>query len=281
MTRSTVPLLLALVFCAPPARGHEAWLAPSRYQAAAGESLRVGAFVGTGFRGEARPYAARRVERFLARGGVPLDLARGTTDGATTWARWTAGDDDGTLVAYASHFIPIELPAAEFERYLALEGLDAVARARARSGRRDTPGRERYLRSSKAWIAGATPSNRSAARATTALGLPLEIVPLDEPGAGDRLALRVDFEGRPLAGALVRAWRQDLGRGFTPVNAAARDSVGPRPETRTDERGRATLPIDAHGEWLIGVVHMIPSRDDEVAHWESTWASLTFARTPK
>ena len=31
-------------------------------------------------------------------------------------------------------------------------------------------------------------------------------------------------------------------------------------------------------QWLLGVVHMIPSRDRTAADWESTWASLTFAR---
>jgi len=29
---------------------------------------------------------------------------------------------------------------------------------------------------------------------------------------------------------------------------------------------------------MISVVHMIPSSDPSAADWESTWASLTFAR---
>src|SRR5688500_16191780 len=158
MPRSVLrPLLAAvtaLVVAASPCRAHEFWLAPSSYRAAAGDSLAVRAFVGTGFRGEARSYAARRVERFVARGAAPVDLARGAPHGAPTWARWTARDGEGVLVAYASNFVPIELPAEEFERYLALEGLEAVARSRARAGRSDAPGRERYRRSSKTWIAG-------------------------------------------------------------------------------------------------------------------------------
>jgi hypothetical protein len=34
------------------------------------------------------------------------------------------------------------------------------------------------------------------------------------------------------------------------------------------------------GEWLIGVVHMVPCREREAADWESYWASLTFAPEP-
>jgi uncharacterized GH25 family protein len=275
-----LPLLAASVTgvvlgAAVPCGAHEFWLAPSSYRAATGDSLAVGAFVGTGFRGEARPWAAHRVRRFFARDAAPLDLARVASGGSSTWARWTARDGEGVLVAQASDFLPIELPAAEFERYLALEGLEAVSRSRAQAGRGATPGRERYRRSSKLWIAG---TRGSTARATVALGLPLEIVPLAEPGASGRLSIRVEFEGRPLAGALVRAWRQDLAGRSVPADAAARDSVGPQAEARTDDRGHVTLAVDSAGEWLLGTVHMIPSRDRRAADWESTWGSLTFAR---
>jgi hypothetical protein len=38
------------------------------------------------------------------------------------------------------------------------------------------------------------------------------------------------------------------------------------------------VPVGAAGEWLLGTVHMVPSRDPSAADWESTWASLTFGR---
>jgi hypothetical protein len=265
-----------------PAGAHEFWLAPSRYRAATGDSVVLGAFVGTGFRGEGRPFAARRAVRFIGRGASVADLARGARDGSLAWARPAIADDQGTLVAYASDFATIELPAAEFERYLELEGLDAVARARAQRGERETQGRERYRRAGKTWIAGPHGESETNQRATTALGLPLEIVPLAEPGTVPRLTVEVRYEGRPLAGAMVRAWRQPLAAdAATPLDAAARDSVGARIEGRTDARGRLSLGLaDGPGEWLVSTVHMVPSRDREAADWESTWASLTFARRP-
>jgi uncharacterized GH25 family protein len=279
-----VPLLVVLLLpVAAPARGHEYWLAPSRYRASAGDSLRVEALVGTGFRGEARPYAARRALRFLARGPGLVDLTRAAENGALTWGRWPAADDRGTAVAYASDFVGIELPAEEFEAYLKLEGLDGVSRERARTGASARPGRERYRRVCRTWIAGTSPGEESTRRATASFGLPLEIVPVSVPGEGDRLALEVLFDGKPLAGALVRAWRQPLAAaaGAIPRSVAARDSTGPSAVGRTDGRGRVMRWLHDPGEWLVSTVHMVRSQDAEAADWESTWASLTFATLPR
>ena len=275
-------LLVAPSF-AVPAGAHEYWLAPSRYRAAAGDPIALGAFVGTGFRGEARPFATARAVRFLARGPAVVDLARGASNGALAWGRPAAGDDAGTLVAYVSNFATIELPAGEFEEYLALEGLESVIRARQAAGAEGRPGRERYRRACKAWIAGRDDAKEAARRATTGLGLPLEIVPQVVPGSRDHLPLEVRFDGKPLAGALVRAWRQPLARGasLAPMPAAARDSVGPAVETRTDAQGRVTLELAGPGEWLVSTVHMVRSQDEDAADWESTWSSLTFAVPPR
>ena len=282
-----LPKIATLIFVsvlagAGSACAHEFWLAPSRYRAAAGDSVVLGAFVGTGFRGEARPFAARRAVRFIGRGASVADLSGAARDSSLAWARPAIADDQGTLVAYASDFAAIELPAAEFERYLELEGLDAVTRARAERGERATAGRERYRRACKTWIAGPRGGGEADRRASTAFGLPLEIVPLAEPGRAAALTLEVRYYSRPLPGALVRAWRQPLSAGgaATPRNAAARDSVGARYEGRTDARGRLSLPLDGAGEWLVSTVHMVPTRDREEADWESTWAALTFAFEP-
>ena len=269
-------LILAAVPALPgPAAAHEYWLAPSRYRAAAGDSIALAAFVGTGFRGEARPYATRRTVRFLARGPAPLDLTRGAENGGLTWARLLAPDSGGLLVASESDFVGIELAAPQFEAYLRLEGLDEVARARASAGASTRPGRERYRRACKTWVAGTSPVP---GRSTGTVGLPLELVPAAEPGAGKRLDLTVLFMGRPLAGALVRAWRQPVASPDVPFAATARDSVGPRVSARSDAHGAVSLRLDGPGEWLVSAVHMVPARGREDADWESTWASLTFTR---
>jgi uncharacterized GH25 family protein len=263
----------SVLVAAAPAAGHEYWLSPSSYRTAAGDTLAIRALVGTGFRGEPRPYAPSRVRRFTLTASRTIDLASHGRNGDLEWARFALPDAGGALFAYESDFAPITLPAAEFDDYLALEGLSGPLAARARLGANAGPGRERYARCPKTWIAGTTPS-----RASRPAGLSLEIVPLGDPGASGPLRVRVLHRGRPLAGALLRAWNQPL-RGFAPRDAAERDSVGPAIETRTGKDGIATLALPRAGEWMVACVHMEPCRERAVADWESRWASFTFART--
>ena len=270
---------LAAALCAagqPRAAGaHEFWLSPSSYRQTKGDTLEIAAFVGTGFRGEGSPYAATRTRSFELLGAKRLDLTSATVNGELVYARFIGADTRGALVAYESGFTPLTLPAPDFDRYLELEGLALPRAARAGLGARAGEGRERYARCAKTWIGGT-----DRARALRAAGLTLEVVPLDAPSAGRPLRVRVLFRGKPLAGALVRAWCAPLGHGWAPRDEAARDSVGPRTQARSGREGLATIPISGMGEWLIGVVHMVPCREREAADWESYWASLTFAPEP-
>jgi len=267
MIRRLSSLLLA-AGCAPwsiaaPAAAHEFWIAPSSHRAGPGDTIAIGARVGTGFRGESLPFSARRCVRLVARAGRTVDLAPAAIEGDPRWARFAPPDDSGVLFGYESDFTSITLPAAEFERYLAEEGLEAPLAARGRDVVQG-PGRERYRRCAKAWVAG-----RAERRATHPLGLPLEIVPRSAPGSSARLAVRLLWEGRPLEGGLIRAWR-------VPGAPETRDPAGAAWEGRTDARGAASVPTADEGRWLIAAVHMVPSRDPAIADWESTWTSLTF-----
>jgi hypothetical protein len=265
-------LLALLALAAGPARAHEYWLAPSAYRAAPGDTVSIGALAGEGFVGERKLFSHGHAGRWLVRAGRELDLKSAARGGDTTWARFAPADRGGLLFGYESNFASITLDAATFERYLADEGLVGPLAARRASGEAG-PGRERYRRCAKSWLAGA-----DTRRATRPLGLPCEIVPLAVPGAGPRLRVRVLFEGEPLAGALLNAWRQPFAADGCPLDPARRDTVLVAWRGRTDARGEAVVPVEDAGEWLLGVVQMIPSRDPAAADWESSWGSLTFAR---
>jgi uncharacterized GH25 family protein len=255
------------------AEAHEFWLSPSSYATKAGEAVTISARVGTGFRGEAKPYAAPRLVRFTMSAAHVVDLSPAAQTGDDVWARVVLADGGGALIAYQSNETEIELPAAEFDAYLRLEGLDAPLAERARRGASAGPGRERYARCAKTWIGGT-----SAARLTRPVGLPLEIVPLADPTRGGDARFRVVDHGRPFANALVRAWRRPLAGHASPQEGAVRDSVPPVAESRTDAHGECTLSLAGGGEWMVNVVHMVPSDDRRVSDWQSLWASLTFAR---
>jgi len=270
---SKIVALLLLASLAPtPAVAHEFWLSPSRYVATPGQAIRVSAVAGTGFRGEQKPWAAPHAVRFVARTARDLDLTRVADNGAIDWASLAPSDAGGALLCYESGFTPIELPAAQFDAYLEAEGLDEALATRRRDHDAG-PGRERYRRCPKLWLAGG-----DAERATKPVGLPLEIVPLSVPGAGATLRVRVVRDGRPLLNALLKAWRASIGADGRTSDPVTRDSCSVAWQQRTDERGEAEVPVAAAGEWLIATVDMRRSRDREAADWESTWASLTFER---
>ena len=260
------------------ASAHEFWIAPSRYEAGAptergsGGAIELSVVAGTGFRGERKPWSPDRSVRFVLRAARTLDLTRATTPGDMVWTRFQPSDAGGAMVGFESTFLPIELPAAQFDVYLQDEGLDAALAAR-RARHEPGPGRERYRRCAKAWLAGS-----DAARALQPLGLPLELVPASPPGAAAELELHVLLQGKPLAGALVKAWRRPLGASGEPVPVAERDSVSAVWKGRSDARGEVRIPSRESGEWLVSVVAMGPSREPREADWESTWASLTFVR---
>ncbi len=279
-------LVVTQVLAPAVAPAHEFWLSPSRYRAAAGDTVSVSAFVGTGFRGEIKPYAASRVTRFVLLDAGERDLSKTGRNGDPVMGRFVAGDAGGTVVSYQSNFAEIELEPEAFDRYLAEEGLDY---ARAAWSRRQEAGpvRERYARCPRTWIQGTVATSGNAtgatagARITRPTGLAYELVPLSDPAAGGTVTLRALFRGRPLAGALVRAWNRPLLDGIRPADAVNRDSVGASARGRTDRNGLVRLRVAEPGEWMVASVHMTPSTDRAAADWESWWASLTFARTTR
>lgn len=110
------------------------------------------------------------------------------------------------------------------------------------------------------------------------LGLPLELVPTTPPGDAATLRVRVLWKGRPLAGAMLQTWRQpwtDEGR-TRPLTQ--RDTVAVIQKVKTDTRGEVVLDVRESGEWLVGVVHRVPSSVPAEADWESTWSSMTSGR---
>lgn len=263
---------LALGLHTGVAGAHEYWLSPSRYAARAGEAVTIGALAGEGLHGEWKPWSPGRAVRFVARTDRLVDLARGAAAGASPWITFVPADDGGALLGYESSWIPIELPAASFEAYLLEEGFAGPLAARRAAGEQG-PGRERYRRCAKAWLAGS-----AAGRATQPLALPLEIVPLASPGSAATLRVRVLANGRPVPGLRVTAWRSDLASDGAPRDPAVSARNPEAARAVTDRRGEVVIPCEAAGEWLLGAVRMEPCPDRAIADWQTTWASFTFAR---
>ena len=265
-------LSLGLSLAATPAVAHEYWLTVSDQTPLLGQRVEIGAAAGTGFRGEAKLWDPERAVEFAWHNFRGFSLAPMAPAGETHWGSLTFPDTTGVWVHYQSNFALITLAPAAFEAYLAEAGLDGPLAARRKAGdRRD--GRERYRRCAKAWLDGT-----SLQRAKTVLGQSLALIPLARPGADSVLRVRVQWQGKPLVGALVHTYRQPLGSDGRVRPLTDRDSVGVSQARRSDARGEVALSVAESGEWLASVVHMVASADTVAADWESTWASLTFVR---
>jgi uncharacterized GH25 family protein len=257
------PFAALLLFTCYSARvlAHDFWIEPSSFHPAVGSELAISLRVGEHFRGDPVPRADRLIARFV------LSSAAGETPigglPATDPAGFVRISSPGFfLIGYRSNRTPITLEPEKFEKYLADEGLDRVLEARAARDERGKPGKEVYSRCAKSLVAG---NGSGQAGFDRILGLTLELVAESSPlktRPGGKMPFRILYEGKPLAGALVKAIALE-----DPDNTLS---------ARSNAQGRVAFVLARKGVWLVKAVHMAPSPPEAGADWESLWASLTF-----
>lgn len=259
-----------LLLVSVPAGAHDFWLQPASFRVGPSEPVALTLQVGHGPYRQRSPIPARRIVRFeaIAPDGTAADLRSGLHLGAAT-------DADALLKAPGTHVLALEtdnraltsLPALRFNDYLRAEGLTPALAERERTRRTDRDGAERYARHAKALVrVGAPGAGVIGSQVTRPLGMALEIVPERDPYAlphADRLPVRVLYQGRVLAGALLKLTR--LEHDEAPVETH-----------RTDAMGRAVFTVPAQGSWLLNVIWTRPLPDGSDVDFETDFASLAF-----
>lgn len=238
-----------LLLAALPLVAHDFWIEPTTFFPALGQTVGAKLRVGQDLVGDPVGRSAELIKEFVAvdsAGRRPL-MGREGRDPAGL-----ARIDNGglTIIGYNSNASHLELPAEKFNAYLKEEGLRVAPVSKS-------PVKDAFHRCAKALI------QTGAGGADRALGFPLEVVAEKNPytlGPGGELPVRLIYEGKPLAGALVVA--------FNKMNPDEKQSV------RSDAQGRARFRVDGNGMWLVKAVHIVPAGSD----WRSYWASLTFER---
>jgi uncharacterized GH25 family protein len=251
------------LFGAARADAHEFWLEAIDYRPKVGDAVPIVFRNGQNFVGDSFPYVRKLAKRLAlrdARGDRTIKAIEGD-DPAADVKLPVAGL---AVVSYQS--APEMVTFEAFERFnenLIEEGLEYIAAEHVRLAKPQTGIRELFSRSAKALVdVGGT-----AAGGDSAIGLPIEIVVTGNPyraTAGDPLTATVLFEGKPLAGVLIKVFH-------------GKDPQSPR-RLRTDAEGRVSIPLPLPGEYLLSAVHMVPARASDKAHWSSLWASTTFSR---
>ncbi|HEV8609001.1 MAG TPA: DUF4198 domain-containing protein [Thermoanaerobaculia bacterium] len=252
---------LVLFLAAARVLAHDFWIEPTSFRPEVGSTVGLALRVGQGFRGDPVPRMPESIEKFVTvsrAGEKPVEGAPGRDPAGVAGI----AEPGWIVVGYRSRPKPIELPAEKFEQYLKEEGLESVIAARAARGDSQKPGNEIYSRSAKSLLDA---NGADAGGAERVLGFRLELVPEKSPKAvekGRPMPVRLLFEGKPLAGALVVA-----------IN---REDPEKRLSARSNGSGRVSLDLTPAGVWLVKAVHMVPAPASSGAEWESLWASLTF-----
>ena len=248
---------------------HEFWIEPVTAPLAAGSVARFSLKVGEQFKGDVVGVSRQQTDglrHYSASGAVDLKPKLPTTPAADfTVALTTPGTH---LIAFESEANTIALSADSFHAYLHDEGLDFIKTRREAAGTARQPGRERYRRFVKTLVSVPAAADASIDEATFAqnTGQRLELMPLNNPlllAPGAALRLRVDFEGKPLSGALVKAWHRQNNQSLIIRVTTAADGI-------------AAVNLPYSGAWMVSVVHMVAASSTSNTDWDSLWGNLSF-----
>jgi uncharacterized GH25 family protein len=246
-----------------PLFAHDMWIEPTTFLPENGEIVGVKLRVGQDFLGDPLPRDPALINQFIVEDAESRKPVIGR-DGRDPAGFLRVATPGLLIVGYRSNPSSVELTAEKFNQYLKDEGLDAVAALRARRNETAAKAHELFSRCAKSLVLSGSPSDTQGDRV---LGFTLELVAERNPyaiHAGEDLPVRLTYENRPLAGALIVAMNR--------LNPSEKVTA------RTDKDGRVRLHLRPAGMWLVKAVHMLPAPAGTNADWVSYWASLTFQR---
>lgn len=265
-----MPRLLAcaaLLCTAAVASAHDFWVQPLMFTAAPGAAVPFTIQVGHGTFRQRWGAAIERIVRFddigptgrVDRRAV-LQPPGGPQDGTLMFA--TPGTH---VIVLETNLAASELPSIRFNDYAKVEGLTLALAQRDRLKLTDSPGRELYSRRAKALVQ-VGPVNAAQPQVTRPVGLTLEIVPQRNPYAlapGELLPVEILYQGKPLAGALVKLNNLDF-------------DARPIETHMTDASGRTAFNPPRRGKWQLNVIWTRPLSGNVKADFETVFSSLTF-----
>jgi len=263
-----LPIFTLLACSASAALAHDFWLQPQVFAAAPDTAVPFTIQVGHGTFRQRWGASIDRIVRFDDVGPTRVTSLR-----ASLQAPGGAVDGTVRLAAPGTHVLVLEtnhaeseLPSIRFNDYIKVEGMTLAIAWRERLKLADTPGREIYSRRAKALVQVGSLDPSTASQATRPVGLTLEIVPQRNPYAlatGEMLPVQIIYEGKPLAGALVKLNNLDF-------------DARPIESHLTDAAGRATFNPPRRGKWQLNVIWTKPITGNPKADFETIFSSLTF-----
>ena len=185
-------------------------------------------------------------------------------EGDTTYLGLRTGDAGTYVVGVSTLPNQLGMDAADFNQYLASDGVIDVLQQRAMDQELNEDAWEQYAKHVKAVF---QVGDRRSGGLDLVLGYPAEVVPLGNPYAisvGDELAFRILVDGEPVARQLVIAGGDGGSAGIIEER-----------EARTDADGVVRFRMDHPGKWYVKFINM-QKTDLEGLDYESKWGTLSF-----
>ena len=260
-----VLLFLLLLLPIRAANAHEFWIEPTRYKLEPAEEIVANLRVGQYFKGNTFSFVPEKFIEFSvidSSGKRPIkgrlgDLPAVNIPTAKTGLHVLVHHSTANTLTYSDF--------AKFERFARKEGNAWVLDTHKQRGLPRKNITEAYTRYAKALVRVGNGEGRD-----KWVGMPFEIVVETNPYAGPSLGeitVRLLWKGRGMADKKISIFRKYSGCEAT------------RSAVFTDAAGRASIPRELGGRFLLNSVHVTePSAGSERtrAMWHSFWASMTF-----
>lgn len=262
-----VVLAAAVLLVARIADAHDFWLVPDAFQIADAGELRVLGQTSSKFPvSESAVTPDRLSEARVIGADGEARISDLSTAGPSLVLRHVPRGAGQRIVSVTVDWRFVRAAGSGLKRYIELEGNPALAARYEREGLLPTTDSitRRYAKHAKTFVQVGSGGPRAFERVA---GHPLEFIPLNDPGAlraGDTLAVRLIYQGQPLADAHLHA-------GVAQEPGAPADL-----SFDTDERGVARVPLAHAGLWNVRMIHVVPAPRGSGADWESHFATVVF-----
>ncbi len=266
MTRRTLAALAALVAVTATALGaHDLFVKMDSYFLAPDMPVSIPVLNGT-FQVSLNSITTDRIADISVlseAGRERIDTAHWVAETDTSYLEIRTGEPGTYVMGVSTLPQEIGLDGADFNEYLAVDGIPDVLVERARDRELDKEARERYSKHVKAVF---QVGERRTGALDAPLGYPAELIPLVNPytlSVGDEMMVRALVDGEPVAGQLVLTGGEGARGMFEEWSG------------RTARDGVLSFPITASGRWYVKFINMRKSPKDDI-DYESKWATLTF-----
>lgn len=252
---------LALAGISPFANAHEFWIEPASHRLAAAGVISADLKVGDNLQGSVFPYLSSRFISYRVDGPAGRQDVAGN-EGDIPSLTYEADTSGLFVLTYHSTADRLDYDEwSTFVEYADYEGLEGAIETHLAAGLPKTGFAELYTRCAKALVQVGAPATGDE---DMAIGMPLELIALANPFMPDldQLPVRLLWQGEAAANIQISIFRE--------MGGVERTTL------RTDEDGRATIPLEDGGRFLLNAVHIARASADDGVAWESHWASLTF-----